>query len=488
MSQGTMSAAIARGNLAYHRLLEQVLCKDGKPTPYPFFQLPGLRINLEYVLKDLEKKSGSDNNIDNPVEWYKSIRHINKLLNKEEEYYERGIGRLGRKRQPKVKGFKNLSIDGFKVAESWKVNPKLCREIVTESPDANRNSKWSTANHPYYRNAYYVLNPTGVQKYEEFSQIDWLKHYAESEGIENVVLMLGANNALGTILHLDVKQSEVIDGELPHEADHEVREYHKWNLWHPDHFHAEYEAFLEKVSEALKNNKCEKCNVFVGNVPHVTIAPLAKGFGPVTPDQNGRLYYKYYGYFFFDEELAKTTDIQLNLMEARFIDSCIDKFNESISSRIANKKGYHLVDLNKTLSDLAWKRNGGNPPYEMPEFLKFKYPPINTKYYHASKDGRFRQGGIFSLDGVHPSAIGQGIMAREILKVMKKAKVKNHQNKIVDSERDLDWQEIWDNDSLIQDPVRLMHELYKLDHLAAFMLGKGSFHELFFDSIKMIFR
>lgn len=72
---------------------------------------------------------------------------------------------------------------------------------------------------------------------------------------------------------------------------------------------------------------------------------------------------------------------------------------------------------------MAYKRNNGQPTYDFPDYFDFIYPMVNTKYYHTDSEGRVRQGGLFTLDGVHPSAISQGLLAYEFLKVMNAAGV-----------------------------------------------------------------
>ena len=79
-------------------------------------------------------------------------------------------------------------------------------------------------------------------------------------------------------------------------------------------------------------------------------------------------------------------------------------------------------------------------------------------YYHADVDGRLKQGGLFSLDGIHPTAIGHGLMAYEFLKVMNEAGVVSDTN--------LDWRTIFANDTLYTQPIALMQELYGKDDLA----------------------
>ncbi len=71
---------------------------------------------------------------------------------------------------------------------------------------------------------------------------------------------------------------------------------------------------------------------------------------------------------------------------------------------------------------------------------------MDTRFYHVDRAGRRRAGGIVSLDGVHPSVIGQGLLAHEFLKVMKEAGVPG-----ADPDR-LPWPRIVASDTLYQDP------------------------------------
>jgi hypothetical protein len=71
-------------------------------------------------------------------------------------------------------------------------------------------------------------------------------------------------------------------------------------------------------------------------------------------------------------------------------------------------------------------------------------------------------GGVFSLDGVHPTAIGHGLIAHEFLQEMRGAQVN-----VV---RDLDWSAIVASDSLYTNPIALMPELYDNTRLAEMIL------------------
>jgi hypothetical protein len=87
---------------------------------------------------------------------------------------------------------------------------------------------------------------------------------------------------------------------------------------------------------------------------------------------------------------------------------------------------------------------------------------VDTVYYTVDRTGRMLAGGVFSLDGVHPTALGHGLIAMEFLKVFEKAKVP--------MARGLDWNGIAASDSLYTNPISLMPELYDNTRLAELLL------------------
>ena len=250
-----------------------------------------------------------------------------------------------------------------------------------------------------------------------------------------------------------------------------------YNLWHPDDFEAEYRELLDRVDANMANNQAREWKVFIGTIPAVTVAPLAKGVGdPVClPDpfehlQNGAWYYRYYTYFIFDEDFAHSSDVKLTRDQAYHIDWTIAAYNRIIKRLVGSKNAEHqaadkrdryfVVDISTSFLDLAFKRNKGRPTYKLPPHLDGLNPTPNTKYYHATKRGRVEQGGIFSLDGVHPSAIGQGLLAHEFLGEMQARGVTGAMP------GNLDWRRIVARDSLWSHPISLMRELYQHEKLA----------------------
>jgi hypothetical protein len=459
-----MSLAAARTDLSYSTLLALKLGLTLRQDyNFPDWGLGGLPVNLEEIMRTLQKRYGSDIQ---GLEWLTVLQTINGVVDLAEDYYERGPGAADKPYLPATNFFHNIAVSGFDVADSWLITPKVCREEIALNQRRGMADNFLTGpGASFYRTALKVLNPSLKKKYDDFSQIDWLKYHAREEGVENLLLWLGANNALGTVICLDIRQTPNNPARRPHGLSHlERAKVRGWNLWHPDDFRAEYAELLRRVDQAMAQNQAAGWRVFIGNVPLVTIAPLAKGVGDTTSIEGRGIYYKYYTYFPFEELFAVQTGKHLTMQQALHIDDCIRAYNQIIRELAAEHnqahgaERYYVVDIAKALDEIAYKRNNSQPPYKFPSYFDFIHPMVNTKYYHADQDGRLKQGGIFTLDGVHPSAIGHGLLAYEFLKVMKSAGV------VADDE--LNWQVIFANDRLYTEPIRLMHEFYGHDQLA----------------------
>jgi hypothetical protein len=360
------------------------------------------------------------------------------------------------------------------VGDAWMVTPELCLDTVSSDGKSSKDNWFSTASEPFYRNAYRVLNPNAKPEFDDFSAIRWLKHVASNEGIENVLVWLGANNALGTIFNLRINQTPG-DGKSTLKANRNTRQ--KWNLWHPEDFKAEYSELINRIADALKNNQFPGYKVFVGTVPLVTIAPLLRGFGEerIVKDPSGRTqrdfrYYQNYTYFPIADDDAAIKLGTLKFSDALFIDNTIIEFNKIIKELVDKKNTelrrnvFNIVEVSDALTDLAWKRNSGAPTYQLPDELKWIYPRIDTKYYNTDPEGKITGGGFFSLDGVHPTAIGQGIIATEFLKVMKEVQA-------VDNATTLNWKKIIANDTLRNKPLTNIGEMYQHEKIIELIIN-----------------
>src|SRR5207249_3536513 len=100
----------------------------------------------------------------------------------------------------------------------------------------------------------------------------------DQDGIETLIIMLGSNNALGSVTELQIRWSD--------DGFDDVNRKGPFTVWRPSHFAAE----LDRVAAEVRRIRAR--HVIWGTVPHVTIAPIARGVGAkVRP---GSRYFPFY--------------------------------------------------------------------------------------------------------------------------------------------------------------------------------------------------
>ncbi len=96
-------------------------------------------------------------------------------------------------------------------------------------------------------------------------------------------------------------------------------------------------------------------------------------------------------------------------------------------------------------------------------------PPPDSQFFRSALDmvtnkAQRTTGGIFSLDGIHPTTIAYGIIAQEIINIMQQAGVKFYYGNSSAQERvgpvRVDFQRLIKLDTLVSDPpISLMNNL-----------------------------
>jgi hypothetical protein len=470
--QGFMSLAAARTGQSFSTLIQKVLAPEAAYV-IPDWPLGGHPLDLEIVLRELDRRFGPD--IRWLVEWTQAFVDVSGYMDKVEDYYERGAGAASVPYPGGAEYFHNVAVRGFEVADAWLVTPAICRGLIARTAP-RKDGMLAVPSDSFHRTALRVLNPSLSAEFDNTSALDWLARHAAAEGVENTLVWLGANNALGVVLELVARRTPNDPQRRPSSMTHEERLAARYNLWHPDDFHAEYAELLRRLSLAQQGNRHADWKVFLGNVPFVTVAPLAKGVGATTlasstfPNIDRKVYFKYYTYFPFEEEDVSQGVPKLRMHEALQIDEFIARYNTSIRELVdrendaLGRERYFIIDIETILAKLAWKRNGGSPQYVLPDYLNDLVPRPNTIYYHGRRDGSLESGGIFSLDGVHATPIGQGLLALEYLKVMQRAGVPGADPAA------LDWPSIVQSDSLYQRPLRIMSEFRENKELIQWMV------------------
>lgn len=458
LTQGFMNGSISRTEISYPVMIAECLNETNFQVP-DFTGEGGLPANLENLFQTLAQKYGSKINTSESISAFMTAQGF---LHRIEEYWESGEGTKATQTGPL---HHNLAVWGFQLGDCDTLTEAICRRVIPKPRDNTVNQIPEFA---MYRTARRTLNPSFDPQYENLSQVSAAAEIAEAQGgIENLIFWLGFNNCLGTVTNLKIKWSEEADiDRFAHQRS--------TNLWRPAHF----KMLLGRVANKIDEIGAQ--NIFVGTIPHVTILPVSRGISPGAAKRkelSADGYYEYYTYFWvWDEDFAKAPNKYPHLTreQVRTIDMTIDEYNEAIR-REANKRGWYIVDVCNLFDRLAYRRQKGKSTYIFPpelvaglkvhpvtkdRFTADGQPILDTRYlrFDFSKtdpEEKYR-GGLFSLDAIHPTTTGYGIVADEFLKVM--AKVLPIQPK------PLNWLKIVDADTLLTNPPENLQNLRQILH------------------------
>jgi len=448
LTQGFQSGAIFRTDLSYPALIARSF---GLRVPYEFrvpsFPGSGLPLNLELMLRSMALTLGPDISMG---EWFFRFPGLlSRFIDEVEDLYERGAGA-----RPAAFGgvYHNLAVWGFRVADAYSVNSDFARRVIRDEDGSITDDFLGLPSASMYRTAIRVLNPRHRPERESWTMLENLRQIVAEEGVENLIIWLGANDALGTVLSLDLRPMGREDAGL------NPQERRRFTLTHPEVFAQDFATLVEELKGILPAST----NVFVGTVPHVTIPPVTQGIPPFDGT-----YFAYYGRFFQNQSSFNPIfHAKLSGAEAAMIDQTINRFNEAIISIVAGSgPRWRSVDLCAVLDQLAVKRNNlsGTPERAIKDYYArlgiadhalLRLDPIpNILRLGTREEGQRYQGGIFSLDCFHPTTIGYGIVAEAFLREMRAAGVPD-----ADPMR-LNWAEIIAQDTLLQTPPVLWDDI-----------------------------
>lgn len=462
LTQGFQSGAIWNTAWSYPAIVARSL---GLSTPR-HFRVPhlghgGLPLNLERLLYGAEAKLR-----DRPGDLELLVRLpplIEDFIDEVEDYFERGAGAA----PAKFGGsYHNLAVWGFALADALRLTPERCREAIEEEEGWIEDDFLGLPSGAMYRTARKVFNPRDAPARRGDSQLRALARLLEADGpIDVLFLWLGANDALGTVLDLEIEDMTPVP-DLPRDPVALTR----WNLTSEALFAADY-ADLARELDALLARLSPGTAVFVGSVPHVTIPPVTRGSGSFEAG-----YFERYRRFFVADAAPTLHLEQLSRDDARLIDARIDAFNRVIREHVDARPRWHLVDTCGQLDELAVRRNGreGDPGAPLREYQRRRdrsdHPllaldPVPSVLMYEVKAGKRTQGGLISLDGVHPTTIGYGLIAESFLEAMRAAGVPGS------DPRRVPWDEIIANDALLSRPPWLWEQIAALGQRHALLWG-----------------
>ncbi|MGW7071094.1 SGNH/GDSL hydrolase family protein [Streptomyces sp. NPDC054855] len=418
LTQGFQSAAVFNTSLSYPAIVAYELgCLPG--FRFPLYEgFGGLPFNLELFLRDLDARYGKN------VDWWEAplaLFRARNTMDRVEDYWERGPGRT----VPSTSAIMhNLAVFGWDLRDALSKSADECRKRIDTPKDDLVSQVVQNAGE---RAALRVL-PTQPQAAGALTQLGAAAELGKDtdgtgakHGIETLIVFLGANNALRAVTDLRVKWSE--DSGFD-----DLDAKRRFTVWQPKHFRSE----LRKVAAEVFDIKAR--HVIWCTVPHVTIAPMARGVAGKT--QPGSRYFPYYTRpWIKDRDFDAGRDPSITGEEAHQVDDAIDDYNDAITEtvRAARKKGkdWYLLETCGLMDRLASRRYAEDPqarppwwqPYPLPSALRALSPPPNS-HFLAVEGERRTDGGLFSLDGVHPTTVGYGILAQEVINVMRLAGVR----------------------------------------------------------------
>jgi hypothetical protein len=424
LTHGFQSGAIFNTDLSYPSLIARELgwYEQFRHPHYDGFG--GLPANIEYLARQLEHEFGSEISFWELPHALFRVRH---LLDQIEDWWERGGG----SQLPNVVGINhNLGIYGWDVRDALYWTADLLQAQIAAPTDQLLSQTVQNANE---RAALRVLATardedgtalTPLQAAAKLGREGSIGERGDSadpgDGIETLIVFLGANNALSTVTQLRVSWSDT-GYEDPIQKD-------RFNVWRPTHFADEFDALVTEVK------KIRARHVIITTVPHVTIAPVSRGVG--TKIRPGSRYFPYYTRpWISDHDFDPADDPSITSQQARAIDSAIDQYNDHITDRVRDarkkeKRDWWLLDVAGILDRLAARRYFDDPlarpgwwrPYPLPPALTALSPIPDSRFFSSDEGGR-QAGGLFALDGVHPTTIAYGILAQEFCRIMERAGV-----------------------------------------------------------------
>lgn len=445
MSQGFKNGGIYRTDISFPALLNRAM--GDFPFEVPSFTAQGgIPVNMEVLIRGLQEEFGDEitlrNSIQTATEIYSTLKRI-------KSYWEGHIKSL---KVDRNRPYHNQGIWGFSISDTWLIDEQYCREYLqTHKP------RYSVFNvlpdNAMYMTARMVLNPPFTDKRKNNSMVDNVLEHAEDGGIENLIICVGHNNIVGAVTRLEMIFSEESDLNKPYAE-------RKCTIYRPEHFEKELRQLYSKFKGANIGN------VFVPTIPYVTIPPAIRGVNENRAENNNH-YFDYYARFWiWDEDFDPHKHPHLTKKDAILLDQIVDQYNEIIRN-LADEFGFITVPVHRYVRVAARRRLGWDSvrPFP-PEFVealkrnektahlvdKNNQPLISTDYIRVDdKEGKLMKGGIFSLDGLHPTTIGYGLIAN-----MYKMSMEKHG---VHFDRPMDWDFIIASETLVTDPPKLLYNL-----------------------------
>lgn len=441
LTQGFQSLAITYPERGYPSILARAL--EGAPAAFPvpnFEAYGGLPWNMEWLARELQIHYGDHIS---GFTWAEAVVKSRSLLHEVEHYWAQGEGSLPT--TPEL--FYNLAIWGSEVLDAHRLTARFAYDVLHAHSDHRTLMSPRGAR---FRTAIRVLNPAHQETRWDSSQVTIAKEIAQTQGgIENLVIWFGGNNYLGTALRLKVIETGANTPDLRGMTPDPDRP----NLWTPSMFQRDY------VELAAQIQSLDAEHVFVCTLPYITIPPVLRGVNlDATHHTCDEGLHDYYVRFMVQDSTF-LNDLcnhphrhdYLTRTQVQHINGYIDSYNTTIRE-IASTLGWYVVETGDMLTRLASHRK--NTPHE---FLPCEFLDLNTQFFEITQEGQIKSGGLFALDGVHPTTCGYALIAKLIYEKM--MEVHPHLSPV---DEVFDFEMIRRSDTLVSTPPRTLHDIFDM--------------------------
>jgi hypothetical protein len=450
LTHGFQSGAIFNTSLSYPMLIARYMGWS-RSFRYPSYAGPGdgLPLNLEKLTRELGNRYQIADGI-NAIDAALLLPWLRGYLDNIENYWERGEG-MNASEQGAINH--NLAVYGWDVRNTLSRTADIAKEVIRNKPPKDNIIQQIPENANEIATLR-VLNTARDTTNKALTPLEAAKALGQDGGIETLIIFIGANNALGSILTFKLRWSNV-DYQDMNKND-------EYTVWLPSHFKAELDLIVEQVKQINARH------VIWATVPHVTIVPFARGVsGNGQKIKSGSRYFPFYVPIWLENTFnPNSRQPRLTANQARAIDSAIDKYNEYIVEAVRQGrrqgKDWYLFETAGLLDRLASRRyiedESARPSwwteYPLPEPLNSLDPKPTSLFFKSNRSGR-QQGGLFSLDGIHPTTISYGILAQEIIKIMEQSGVEFYEGDGVTKRTGaikIDFNRLIQEDTLISNP------------------------------------
>ena len=277
------------------------------------------------------------------------------------------------------------------------------------------------------RAALRVLPPLSIDRSREPSTVGAAEALGKDGGIETLIVFLGANNALGSVLALDASWSQGGSTGKDYQ-DLEKKACSRSGIRSTSRSSSAtlVDAASRRSRRATSSGRPSRtspsrpwraASAEQGRAPARATSRTTRARGSPTPTSTRRT--------------TRTSP----RTEARAIDSAIDQYNETIVEAVkhARNEGPRLVSARhlrraRSARGHALHRRPGGAARVVASLRRCRrrwqhLTPAPDSWFFLSGPAGRTQGGLFSLDGVHPTTIAYGIVAQEFINVMQLAGV-----------------------------------------------------------------